>query len=182
MQAYQVQFRDAKIKTRTGQFLRYLGPDQDQVHFIKTLDRTRPGVLVQDWQDQQKCLISHRTKINTILKMSDQTVTSNKAEIWDWTGPKSVKNLKLQTGSEQGRQKLGSDKGQKFQNLGCIGHGDSLAVRGSLVQITDLLLKEISRRATFSSFHFRLRYNLEVMRLRLFQKFQNFHLQRLTVV
>ena len=54
MQAYQVQFRDPKIKTRTGQFLRYLGPDQDQVHFIKTLDRTRPGVLVQDWQNQQK--------------------------------------------------------------------------------------------------------------------------------
>ena len=55
-----------------------------------------------------------------------------------------------------------------------MGLGDLLAVRGSLVQITDLLLKEISRRATFSSFHFRLRYNLEVMRLRLFQKFHNF--------
>ena len=44
----------------------------------------------------------------------------------------------------------------------------------SELQITDFLLKEISRRATFSSFHFRLRYNLEVMRLKNFQKFQNF--------
>ena len=114
--------------------------------------------------------------------MSDQTVTSKKVEIWDWTGPKPVKILKLQIGPEQGRQKLGPEKGQKSRMARSLGFTGGT---GSLVKITDLLPNEISRRATFSSFYSRLRYNLEVMRLKNFEKFENFkifQLQRFSVV
>ena len=54
MQAYQIQIRDPRTKTRKiGKS--WTGPDQNQVQYIKTLD-----------QDQQKCQVSHQQNFKNV--------------------------------------------------------------------------------------------------------------------
>ena len=114
--------------------------------------------------------------------MSDQTVTSKKLK--SGTGPDRNQSKIWNFRSDRNRAGKNSDRTRatKFQILGWIGLGDSLAVRGSLIKITDLLLNQFRDVLLFHPSIFDYVIIWKSCGWKIFKNSKIFQLQRFSVV